>query len=213
MPSVLAALGVPGEPATLGLPATSRCVVFLVDGLGHELLLRCSDSAPFLSSLSQRRLSVGFPSTTATSLASFGTGLPPGEHGLTGYTSWVGEVQDTVAWLTWTAQAGQQDLRERLVPEQTQSSPTVFERAARAGVEVTVAAPATFKRSGLTRAVLRGGRYRGSVSPGDAVAQAAAASRLGNRSLVYCYTPDLDLTGHLRGVAGEAWLSLLVSLS
>ena len=209
MPSVLAALGVPGEPATLELPATSRCVVLLIDGLGYELLLRYGEHAPFLSSLTARRLTAGFPSTTATSLASFGTGLPPGEHGLTGYTSWVEDVDDVVAWLTWTAQAGQQDLRERLVPEQIQPAPTAFERAARAGIDVTVAAPATFRRSGLTRAVLRGGRYRGSVSPGDAVAQAAEASRLGSRSLVYCYTPDLDLTGHVRGVDSPAWLSQL----
>ena len=209
MPSVLAALGVPGEPNTLGLPALSRCVVLLVDGLGAELLARHPEEAPFLSSLTGRRLTAGFPSTTATSLASFGTGLTPAQHGLTGYTSWVQEIDEPVAWLTWTSQDGQRDLRERLVPEHAQPAPTVFERAARDGVDVTVAAPAAFRGSGLTRAVLRGGRYRGSVTPGDAIAHAVHASRSGTRSLVYCYTPDLDLTGHVRGVASAAWCSQL----
>ena len=61
----------------------------------------------------------------------------------------------------------------------------------------------------MTRAVLRGGHYRGAVTAGDAVAHATEGSRLGSRSLVFCYTPDLDLTGHARGVNSEAWLSQL----
>ena len=206
MPSVLASLGVPGERDVLHLPQTARAVVLLVDGLGAELLRRHAELAPFLSSLSGRPLTAGFPATTVTSLSSLGTGLPPGEHGLTGYTSFVEEVDETVAWLTWT---GARDLRERLVPELVQARPTVFDRAQAAGVEVTVAAPAHFEGSGLTRAVLRGGTYRGTFTPGDVVATAAEGSRRGRRSLVYCYTPDLDTTGHIRGVDSDAWRSQL----
>ncbi len=206
MPAVLSSLGVAGEVDVLGLPGTARAVVLLVDGLGAELLRRHADQAPFLSSLQARPLTSGFPATTVTSLASFGTGLPPGEHGLTGYTSFVEELEATVGWLSWT---GPDDLRDRLVPEVLQPRLTVFDRAQAAGVEVTVAAPAVFEGSGLTRAVLRGGSYRGTVTPGDVVATALDGSRRGTRSLVYCYTPDLDLTGHVRGVDSEAWRSQL----
>ena len=209
LPSVLASLGVRGEAAPLELPSTSRAVVLLVDGLGRELLARHAELAPFLSSLTSRPLTSGFPSTTVTSLASLGTGRTPGEHGLPGYTSWVEEIDETVAWLSWTPVSSGGDLRERLVPEQVQPRATAFERAELDGVAVTVAAPAVFEGSGLTRAVLRGGAYRGSVTPGDAVAQAVAGSSTGSRSLVYCYTPDLDLTGHVRGVASDAWCSQL----
>ena len=205
LPSVLASLGVPGEPRTLELPDTGRAVVLLVDGLGSEQLRRHADTAPFLSSLASRPLTAGFPATTVTSLASLGTGLPPGEHGLAGYTSWVEEVGETVGWLSWQPSRGGKDLRQRLVPEVVQDRPTAFERGQAAGVEVTVAAPARFEGSGLTRAVLRGGTYRGSVTDGDTIAQAVAGSRAGRRSLVYCYTPDLDLTGHVRGVDSDAW--------
>ena len=209
LPSVLASLGVAGEPNPLGLPGTGRAVVLLVDGMGERLLRRHAELAPFLASLQARPMTAGFPSTTATSLASLGTGLPPGEHGLTGYTSWVQEVDATVGWLTWGPAGARGDLRERLVPEQVQPRTTAFERAERAGVAVTVAAPAVFAGSGLTRAVLRGGSYRGSVTPGDAVATAVAGSRESSRSLVYCYTPDLDLTGHVRGVDSDAWRAQL----
>ncbi|MEX2288919.1 MAG: nucleotide pyrophosphatase/phosphodiesterase family protein [Mycobacteriales bacterium] len=209
LPAVLASLGLRGEADVLDLPPTARAVVLLVDGLGAELLRRHADEAPFLSSLPSRDLTAGFPATTVASLASLGTGLPPGQHGLTGYTSWVQEVAQTVGWLAWSPAAGGGDLREHLVPEQVQPRPTVFERAALAGVAVTVAAPAHFAGSGLTRAVLRGGSYRGAVTPGDAVATAVTASRTGSRSLVYCYTADLDLVGHVRGVDSEAWRSQL----
>lgn len=209
MPSVLASLGVPGEPAALELADAQRVVVLLVDGMGLALLERHADCAPFLTSLSSRALTTGFPATTVTSLSSFGTGLPPGEHGLTGYTSFVEEVERSVGWLSWTPSGGGPDLRGELVPEQVQPRTTVFERAERAGVEVTVAAPAHFEGSGLTRAVLRGGSYRGAVTAADAVGHAVAGSRIGDRSLVYCYTPDLDTTGHVRGVDSDAWRSAL----
>jgi hypothetical protein len=209
MPSVLTSLGVPGERAPIALPPTGRAVVLLVDGLGLRLLERHADVAPFLSSLRRAQLTTGFPTTTVTSLSSLGTGLPPGEHGLTGYTSWVEEVDETVGWLAWRPGAGGGDLRERLVPEQVQPRPTVLERAAAAGVEVSVAVPAHFEDSGLTRAVLRGGRFRGAFTPGDTIGEAVAGSRAGSRSLVYCYTPDLDTTGHVRGVDSEAWRSSL----
>jgi hypothetical protein len=209
LPAVLASLGVAEERDVLGLAPTGRAVVLLVDGLGAELLRRHADGAPFLTSLASRDLTCGFPTTTVTSLASFGTGLPPGEHGLPGYTSWVEEAEQTVGWLGWSPVGARTDLRDELVPEVVQPRATAFERAAAAGVDVTVAAPASFDGSGLTRAVLRGGTYRGSITPGDAVALAAHASRSGRRSLVYCYTPDLDLTGHVRGVDSEAWCEQL----
>lgn len=205
LPSVLTSLGVAGEPSPLALEPARRAVVLLVDGLGQELLARHADAAPFLSSLGSRPLTTGFPSTTVTSLSSFGTGRPPGEHGLTGYTSWAEEVDDVVGWLSWRPAGGGGDLRDALVPEDVQPLATGFERAARDGIDVTIAAPAHFEGSGLTRAVLRGGTYRGAVTAADAIAHAVAGSRLGERSLVYCYTPDLDMTGHVRGVASEAW--------
>lgn len=209
LPSVLASLGVPGEPNPLELADTARAVVLLVDGMGWELLRRHPDVAPFLNSLDGRPLTSGFPSTTVTSLASFGTGLPPGSHGLTGYSSYVEEVGEAVNWLAWRPVGQHRDLRERLVPEELQPQPTVFERAADAGISVTMAAPAHFDGSGLTRAVLRGARYAGSVGWGDTLAQAAHGADRGHRSLVYCYLSELDLVGHVRGSESDACLAQL----
>ena len=43
------------------------------------------------------------------------------------------------------------------------------------------------------------------VSLGDMAAGASRCLAKGRRSLVYAYHPDLDRTGHVRGVASDAW--------
>ena len=87
LPSAAAALGVPGFDNPLSLPAANRICVVMVDGLGKALLRARGGHAPFLRKLMEnsQTLMAAFPSTTAASLASFGTGLPPGQHGLVGY--------------------------------------------------------------------------------------------------------------------------------
>jgi hypothetical protein len=208
-PSLLAALGVVGEPNPLGLDETARACLFLVDGLGWEQLQRHADAAPFLSSMTARSLTAGFPATTVTSLASLGTGLPSGEHGLTGYSSYDEDADAVVNWLAWRSVGPGEDLRDRLVPEAVQPRATVWERAEEAGVATAICTFDHFQSSGLTRAVLRGGRWSGTYTEGDAVARAADAMQRGHRSLVYVYVSTLDLIGHMRGPDTESWRAQL----
>ena len=90
--SAAASIGVPGFENRLGLPAGKRICVVLADGLGRSLLKQKSAHTPFLRSVMQAgqgqvpvALDSAFPSTTAASLASFGTGLAAGQHGMVGY--------------------------------------------------------------------------------------------------------------------------------
>jgi hypothetical protein len=68
----------------------------------------------------------------------------------------------------------------------------VFERAAAAGVGVTVATRPKFQKSGLTRAVLRGGEFAGVRAFGDLAARVLTALTTPARQLVYGYHADLD---------------------
>jgi predicted AlkP superfamily pyrophosphatase or phosphodiesterase len=204
-PSLLAALGVEGEADVLGLGELQRAVLFVVDGLGWTQLQANRDAAPYLSSMSGRPLTAGFPSTTVSSLASIGTGLPSGQHALTGYSSYVEEMGSVINWLAWRPVGEGGDIRDRLVPEVVQPQPTVWERADRAGIATTICSFDHFADTGLTRAVLRGGRWGGTLSEGDAIARAAEASDRGHRSLVYVYVSALDLVGHMRGPDTDAW--------
>nr|WP_198429167.1 alkaline phosphatase family protein [Nocardia bovistercoris] len=209
MPSVLACLGVPGEVDRIGLDLTARRIcVLLIDGLGAQAMHAGAHAAPFLSGPAPVTITAGFPSTTATSLGSLGVGAPPGEHGIVGYLIQVPGHDRLVNTLRWRphGEGPSIDLLRELVPELFQPTPTVFERAAAAGISVTQVAPGYQAASGLTRAVLRGCEFRPSFSVGDLIDGVATALRAGDRSLVYAYHGDLDTIGHVRGPASDAWL-------
>ena len=209
VPSLLSALDTAGFANHLGLDPADRVCLLMIDGLGWELFEANHENAPFLNVVVDdvRTLTAGFPATTVASLGSIGTGRPPGEHGLVGTTIAVPGQRAALNCLHWTA-AGpgrQSDLRDRVVPEQLQPDQTAFERAAADGVEVVLVGPRDHARSGLTRAVLRGGRYQSAVSFGDLGGLAVQELAAGRRRLVYVYQRDLDLIGHARGTSGEAW--------
>ena len=198
LPAALTSLGLPHESPAFDIPASSRVCVLLVDGLGWNGLSGAAGSAPFLTSLRDdprsRRITTVFPSTTPIALTSFGTGLPPGEHGITGlYLRVDGRI---VNLLAIPAEA---DLAA------VQPRETLLEQAEGAGITVTRVGPRRFDGEGLTQAALRGGAYAAAESVGELVTAAGAAVRRGERSLTYVYVGSLDGTGHRRGCSGEAW--------
>ncbi|MGZ4556133.1 MAG: alkaline phosphatase family protein [Mycobacteriaceae bacterium] len=209
VPSLMSALGVQGFANPLEVPELRGICLLLVDGLGWELLQEHAADAPFLASLAVggRPLTAGFPATTATSIASLGTGLPPGQHGIVGYAFAPPHGDCLLNALTWREHgvANPGDLSDRFVPETVQPLRTALERATDAGVEVTVAAPAIQRSSGLTRAVLRGGHFRSTYALGDLAATALSALGTGQRAFCYAYHGDLDLMGHARGPGSLAW--------
>ncbi|MGI8523701.1 MAG: alkaline phosphatase family protein [Nocardioides sp.] len=208
VPAVGSALGVepgaahPSQPAgseRLELPEASSYVVFLVDGLGADLLARHAHAAPYLASLDQTTGTAGVPSTTATSLTSFGTALPPGAHGLVGFTARIPGTDRLLNHLWWSKEVD---------PVEWQPRDTALAGLRRAGVHVTVVNKREFEDSGLTRASVRGVDYLGADRAGERIAAAVAASRE-RPSLTYLYDGDLDWTGHRYGVASSQWLQQL----
>jgi hypothetical protein len=214
MPSALAALGLEGFANPLGVPDVQQIAVLLVDGLGWRQLRRHADVAPFLSAVAEsvagtrRAISTPFPSTTATSLASIGTGLPPGSHGLVGYAFRVpghdGRVMNALRWQLY-GQGPQVGLGAELPPATFQPFATVFERARSGGVDACLAGPEHLRDAPLTRAVLRGGRYESAHSLGDLAAVVSRELDAPGRRCVYAYHANLDTTGHVRGADSEAW--------
>ncbi|RAY10966.1 alkaline phosphatase family protein [Actinomadura craniellae] len=199
-PSVLAALGVPGGIDVLGLPPVPRICLLVIDGLGWELLRAHPEEAPFLSSLPGRALTAGFPATTATSLASLGTGLPPGGHGLFGIQIPIPGTGRLLNCLKWT---------DEVDPLTFQPADTAYQRAAADGVNVGYVASGRYEGSGLSVATARGASYLPADSLGQLVAQAEWALREGDRSYITVYHPDLDSTGHLFGAGSAHWLHQL----
>jgi len=197
MPSAAGVLGVPGYLDVLGLAAVQgsgpvrKVVVLLVDGLGWQALREHPSEAPCLAELAAGRppLAVGFPSTTATSITSLGTGALAGRHGLVGYTFAL-PGHGVLNALHWDPAVD---------PLDVQPLPTVLERAADDGVVVAHVAQRSFEGSGLTRAALRGARYPGAETAGETVQATSESLAAGERALAYVYTGDLDNVGHVRG--------------
>lgn len=205
LPSLAAHYGLPGFDDVLGVPDAERYVVFLVDGLGTDLLAEASAHAPYLAGLlpAATALTSVVPSTTATALTSLGTGLPPGQHGLAGFTfrnPFTGGLLNSLAWEPGLSGL---DVQPRL---------TAHERLARAGVLVSAAMPAHFAGTGLTEAGLRGGRFVGVTDEGALdrrVEQIVDAATSAARTFVYAYERSLDHTGHGRGWRSPEWADSL----
>ena len=105
--------------------------------------------------------------------------------------------------LRWRPHPWGEDLRENAPPEQVQPMSTTFERAASAGVAVSVVSGAEFTGSGLTRAVLRGGRYVGVQASVTLPPSADRCSPEGG--FCYGYHGEVDLLGHFYGPGSPAW--------
>ncbi|MBB4933073.1 hypothetical protein F4561_003893 [Lipingzhangella halophila] len=198
VPSVLASLGVPNEPATLDLPPVRRACVLLVDGMGWELLAAHRFHAPFLSSLLDTAgpITASFPTTTATSLTTLGTGLPPGHHGIVGLQVALPGTDRVMHQLRWAPDVD---------PETWQPRRTAYQRAEEAGVTTGYVAFGGYEGTGLSRASARGSRYVPANDITELAVKAGTALAEGDRSLVVVYHSDLDTYGHMCGVDSPYW--------
>ncbi|MBQ0824991.1 alkaline phosphatase family protein [Streptomyces tagetis] len=204
LPTLAAGMGVPGMTAGITelAPADRNCV-FLIDGLGWEQLRAHPAEAPFMTSLlassrggTGRPVTAGFPATTATSLASVGTGQVPGAHGLLGYTVRnpdTGALMNQLRWQPWTE------------PALWQPHPTVFRLAQDAGAHAAQVSSPTFETTPLTRVALSGGTFHGRLSGEDRMDLAARQLAGADRALVYTYYAEVDGAGHRYGVDSDEW--------
>ena len=202
LPAVATALGfdVGFHDTTLVLPPAHRYVIFLVDGLGHQLVDQHAEHAPYLHALLREPGVAGVPSTTATSLTSLGTSLAPGEHGLVGFTSRIPGTEKLLNALLWDKQL--------VDPLEWQPNPSAFARLRSVGVSATVISKREFMDSGLTLSGFRGADFVEGDKIGERIAAAVAASTE-SPSVTYVYDGDLDWTGHRYGVDSPQWRAQL----
>ncbi len=201
LPSVLSGCAAAGFQDVLDLPQARSWVVLLVDGLGALALDEHTAEAPYLASLRNGRapLTACLPSTTATSITSLGTGLPPGQHGVVGYTSRIPGTLTLLNALTWD---------DAVDPVVWQPHPTVFGTRPRRGCEATVVSRTLFEGTGLTLVSQRGATYVGADSPWLRISGTAVAAETSG-SLTYTYDAELDRVGHQYGCRSEQWRETL----
>ena len=203
MPSIFSTLGLTTAQDSIncGESPMGREILFLVDGLGADVVTQYAEIAPTLAKMTSRGVvATSFPSTTATSLATLTTGEMPGAHGMLGYTVQVprsgGRILNTLKW------------DERVDPAIWQPIPTLFERAMAAGITTTHVAAKRYENTGFTRAVFRGAHYKGANIATDLISETIKALQK-SPSFVYLYVNDLDSAGHSDGVGSEKWIAAL----
>ena len=195
-----------GEDNRLKLPRVKSALVVLIDGLGYLNLKENAGHARFLNKLllgsGDRAIRCGFPSTTAVSLTSFGTGLTAGSHGILGYQvlGQDGRVRNMLSG--WGAGEN---------PRDWQPNETVAEQALAAGLQVAMVASSEYKGSGFTNVIMGDVPF---IPADDLSARASAAHRFASQanSLGYLYFAELDQAAHRFGLASTQWLAVLEAI-
>lgn len=205
--SIFASLGLTSAVNSLALAPARRTCLLLVDGLGAHGLARYGDQFPIFAQLNNHgELASHFPTTTVTNLTSLGTGVEPGVHGMLGYTVKVpgsgtpGRLLNALKW------------DEKVDPLIWQRTPTLFERARDAGLNVSTVGDKRYADTGFTQASLRGATYLAANHIPEMVSAAKSALAEPN-SFVYVYTNILDHAGHNFGEGSEQWLIALKTVA
>ena len=180
--------------------AGQRTVILLVlDGLGYEYV---QQHGTLFKSNCHCRLTSVFPSTTASSISTFLTGLAPQQHGLTGWFTYLKEVGGVTAVLPGHLRGSQERLTARNIElAELYAHTPFFDRLA---VNSYIVSPAwiidtDFNRSHCGRARTLG--YDDLEGMLDAIQGLARDSA--EQKYVYAYWPDFDRLSHQHGNASE----------
>lgn len=199
--AIFASLGLPVRSPLLLTPSNGVEILFLIDGLGALSLREYRDAAPNISSMDSLGIaSSEFPSTTATSLTSVGTGLHPAEHGMLGYTVRIPYSDNRLLnALKWDS---------RVDPVIWQSRQTLFEQGAQVGISSFNISAERYAGTGFTEAALRGATFLGANTFERMIDQLRIATKK-SPAFIYLYINDIDSAGHEFGVGSQEWLDAL----
>jgi hypothetical protein len=188
-------------PELAALPAATlgqarHVVLLVIDGLGQRLL-ETHPACPNLQRHAIARISSVFPSTTASAITTFMSGLAPAQHGLTGWHMYLGEIDQTLAILPLTARGAPPQPIDETLPPRLFAYPSLFEQLARKSWVVT---PRSVAGSAFNAWHARGASSLVYDTPGEMFAQIAALLKGATApSYVYAYTADLDSESHRHG--------------
>lgn len=192
------------------LAAARNIVLLVIDGLGYNHLLRMPAGGALRSRLHARLTSV-FPSTTASAITTFLTGLAPQQHALTGWHMYFSELDAVAAVLPLTPRGdGQFDTAPGELPRRLFGHEPIFDHMTRRAVVVSPQriAGSEFSLYHAGRAEIRG--YDGLA---DMFVQAEAALREARGpTYLYAYYPDIDFLAHVHGVASAQVAARLATL-
>lgn len=207
--SIATACGAPPHPAApcpeLALLPAARLaearhiVLLVVDGLGRRTL--DAGPAPHLSAHALGTLGSVFPSTTASAITTFMTGLAPAQHGLTGWHMQLDEIDQILSILPLTPRCPPARLPPEELPPRLFDHASLFQRIAR---ESWVVAPQSIAGSPFNAWHARGAHGLAYATLPEMFGQLAELLTAdAPPRYIYAYYPDLDAHSHRYGRDSE----------
>ncbi len=204
MSSIAATLGSGSPyPPLANLPAEAlsggrHLVLLVVDGLGMHTLER-RDGA--LRRHLVAELTSVFPSTTASAIPTFLTGLAPQQHGLTGWNMYFREIGAVIAPLPFRVRTGRHALREAgVTPTALFGLTPLFDRLP---LPCHVVSPRSIVHSDFNVALSGRAHRHGYESLDDLFNAIAALLQSHEPSYIYAYWPQIDSLAHEHGIGSE----------
>jgi hypothetical protein len=204
MSSIATALGGSSPYPTLAalppetLADTRHLVLLVVDGLGLNIL---SSRDGALRRHLRGQLTSVFPSTTASAIPTFLTGLAPQQHGLTGWNMYFREIGAIVAPLPFRVRTGRHALREAgVTPAQLFGLTPLFDRLP---LPCHVVSPKSIVHSDFNVALSGRAQRHGYDTLEEMAALITNLMRSPAPSYVHAYWPQLDSLAHEHGIHSE----------
>lgn len=183
-------------------------ILIVIDGMGYNFVMQ---RASRLREHVKVRITSMFPSTTATAITAFMTGVAPQQHGLVGWFTWFKEVGSVVAPLPFKARHGGTPLNEQGVePVAMFTTPSIFNSLR---VPVTVISPKRIVDSPFNVRHCGGAARRAYDSSARFFREIEeAAKQSSQRKFIYAYYPELDTLAHVHGIASRPVADLFAKL-
>lgn len=181
------------------LAGARNIVLLVIDGLGYDYLNSAGTGSTLQRHLKARLTSV-FPSTTATAVSSFLTGVGPQQHALTGWHAWLRELGCVTATLRFRARHGGEAFsKSGIAPRSVYTSEPVFDRL---NAKSYVISPADIIDSDYNVAHCGlAPRLAYKELSGMFSAAAEIVGRSSERKFIHAYTCELDHAAHTFGCA------------
>jgi hypothetical protein len=201
------------------LTHATNLVLLVIDGLGADWLERHAPDG-VLGRARWGAISSVFPTTTASAIPTYLTGLSPLQHGLTGWFTYFGELGSVMAVLPGKPRYGGVSYRTAGIdPRRLFDHRSIFDRIGTRGIAVS---PRFIAYSDFNRAHLGRGEVRPFESLEELFQQTLRAIRprkrwgrspqARERQYLYLYWPRLDSIGHEHGMESAAALAHLTEI-
>lgn len=198
-----------GAMPAVRLGEARHIVLLVIDGLGQRQLA-AHPANPHLQRYTIGTMTSVFPSTTASAITTFMTGLAPAQHGLTGWHMHLDEIDQTLAILPLTPRCEPAKVLPEDLPPRLFAHPSLFQRLDR---ECWVVAPQSIAGSPFNAWHSRGAGSIAYNTSSEMFAHVAALLHdAATPRYIYAYYPDLDTRSHRYGTDSKQAQDTLAAL-